>query len=284
MAEPGLGDFQLAKLAFLACEIVVETHRARRGTVHGNLRLPSGFHRQMKIPLFLTLCAAALLSTPVFAEESDPLRGKIKELEERARTAKEQGRADESKELMQQVRRLHAEMIERGDGDKLERAKRQIEALHKAGKHEEAAQLERRLRGAKQHSGDHERQESGSEAERKQHAMEAIKHLHAAGLHEPAERIEQILREHKKEAGQDSREKGERRGSEGVNPREGQEQMQRVMHDMQEQTQRAMREMQEQTQRALRDTHEQMARMARTIEELREQVARPRGNGERRKD
>ncbi len=227
----------------------------------------------MKLPLLLTLCAAALLSTPVFAEESDPLRAKIKELEERAHTAKEQGREDESRELMQQARRFHAEMKGHDESDQLEDAKNQREALRKAGKQEEAAQLERRLRGANQHSGDRERQDSGSDAERRQHAMEAIKHLHAAGLHEPAERIEQMLREHEKVAGQESRERGERRGPEGVNPREGQEQMQR-----------AMREMQEQTQRAFRETHEQMAKMARTIEELRAQLARQRGEGGPRKE
>ena len=194
----------------------------------------------MKTPLLLTLCATALLSSPIIAEEGDPLRGKIKEHE---------------------------------GGDQLESAKHKLEELHQAGKHEAAAQLERRLRAANQHSGDRERPEGGSDAERKQHAMEAIKHLHAAGLHEPAERIEQMLRDKEKEAGQERREKEGRRGPEGVNPREGQEQMQR-----------AMREMQEQTQRAFRETHEQMAKMARTIEELRAQLARQRGEGGPRKE
>lgn len=203
----------------------------------------------MKISHLLTLCAAALLSTPVFADEADPLRGKAKELEERARTAKEQGRIDESNELMEKVRRLHAEIGEReakpGDGAQREMVKRKIEELHQAGKHEEAEQLERRLRG----TGEPARNEGGGDAERRQHALEAIKHLHAAGMHEPAERIEQMLRD----------------------------------HDL-EQMGRGIHEMQEQTQRALRETHEQMAMMARTIEDLRQQVAKQRAAGGPRKE
>ena len=245
----------------------------------------------MKILSLLALCAAALLSTPVFAEEADPLRGKIQELEARARTAKEQGRADESHELMQQVRRLHAEMGERerqrGGGEELAMAKRKIDELHKAGKHEEAEQLEHRLREAGEQQGDRERKDGAGEAERRQHAMEAIKHLHAAGLHEPAERIEQMLHEQGGKSEQVKRERGEkagRSGSEDTSPREGQEQMQRALREVQEQTQRAMREVQEQSQRALRDTHEQMAKMARAIDEVREQAGKQRGDGGHRKD
>ena len=229
----------------------------------------------MKISPLLPLCAAALLCTPIFAEEGDPSRGKIEELEKRARTAKEQGRADEAKELMQKVQRLHAEMGERegprGAGEKLEMVKRKIDELHQAGKHEEAAPLEHRLREDMEKQGPAARKEGGGDAERKQHALEAIKHLHAAGLHEPAARIEQMLRE-------------DRRGPESASPREGQEPMQRAIGEMQEQMQRAMRDMQEQTQRALHDTHEQMAKMAHAIDELREQASKPRGEGERRKN
>ena len=223
----------------------------------------------MKTSLLRILCAAALLSTPVFADEGDPLRGKIKELEERARAAKEQGRAEESKELMQQVRRLHAELGERegkrGGGEKLEMMKHKIGELRQAGKPEEAEQLERHLREATQAPGESQRKDGAGEVERRQHALEAIKHLHAAGLHEPAERIEQMLRELGGNA--------ERSGPGAASPQAGPEQMQR-----------AMREMQEQTQRALRETHEQMAKMARAIAELREQAGKPRGDGERRKD
>jgi hypothetical protein len=245
----------------------------------------------MRISRLLPLCAAALLSTPILAEEGDASRGRIKELEERAHAAKEQGRGDEAKEVMQQVQRLHAEMSERerrhGDSGKLEMAKRRIDELHKAGKHEEAAQLERRLREAGEQRGDAERKESGGDAERREHAKEAIRHLHAAGMHEPAERVEQTLREDSKKPEQGERKHGDkaaRSGHEGGSPQEGDERMRRAMGEMQEQVQRAMRDMQEQTQRALRETHEQMAKMARAIEELREQAARPRRDGERGKD
>ncbi len=233
----------------------------------------------MKISRLLPLCAAALLCSPVFAQEGDQLRVKIKELEGSARNAKEQGRAEEAKELMQQVQRLQAEMGERegprGAGEKLEMAKRKIDELHKAGKHDEAEQLEQKMREAMEKQGDRQRKEGGGDAERKQHVMEAVKHLHAAGLHEPAERIEQMLREHGEKP-----EQGERRAPEAA----GQEPLKRAMGDSQEQMQRAMRDMQEQMQRALRETHEQMGKMGHAIEELRAQVAKQSGEGDRRKD
>jgi len=205
----------------------------------------------MKTFLLLTLCVVALVATPLFAEEGDPLRGKIKELEERARTAKEQGKADEAQRMMEQVQQLHAEMRgreeQRGGGEKHEMARRRIEELRKAGKHEEAQQLEHRSREEMAKQGD-EKDGSGG-AERTAHIRQAIQHLHAAGLQKPAERIGQMLHQ------QDH-----------------------------EQMQQSMREMQGQTQRALRETHEQMAKMARAIEELRGQAGKQRGEGERRKD
>lgn len=230
----------------------------------------------MKTLLPFALCAASLFFMPVHAEEGDALRGKMRELEERARTAREQGRPEEANELMQKVQRLRAEKGEgegpRGDGDKNEMVKSKIDELRKAGKQDEAEQLERRWRGATEKGGD--RKEADGDTERRQHVKEAIKHLHAAGLHEPTERIEQMLREQmEKEAGERERRKDAERSGPGTGPRE-----------VEEQLRRALREMQEQTQRALRETQEQMAKMARSIEELREQANRPRGEGERRKD
>lgn len=217
----------------------------------------------MKASLLLTLCAAALLSMPLFAE-GDP-RSKIKELEERARTAKEQGQGEEAQNLMEQARRLHAEMAgreeEHGGGEELKMAKRKIGELHEAGKHEEAKQLEQRLREGKEKHG--QRKDGAGGADRKTHVMEAIKHLQAAGLHEPAENIAKMVRQ------QDEKERAQ--AGKGASAGEGHEQVQR-----------AMREMQEQTQRALRETHGQMAKMQRAIEELREQVAKQRGDGGRR--
>jgi len=139
-----------------------------------------GLIGSMKILLLVALCAIAPLSTPAFAQDGDPLRGKITELEGRARAAKEQGRPEELRDLMEQLHRLHLEM----DGREVQR---RIEELQKAGKHEEAEQLAHRV------------QEARGDAERRQHAAEAIKHLHAAGLHEQAAQIEQILRAHDQE-------------------------------------------------------------------------------------
>ena len=220
----------------------------------------------MKILLSIALCAVALSFTPVFAQEGDALRGKIRDLEERARTAKEQGRPEEANELMQKAKRLRMEAGggegERG-GDKNEMVKRKIGELRKAGQNEEAEQLERRLHGAMEKRGDGK--ETGGDAERRQHIKEAIKHLHAAGLHEPAERIEQMLREQMEKMEPTERERRkdvDRSGPKGAGPREGDDQ----------------------TQRALREAHEQIAKLARSVEELREQFSRQRAEGERRKD
>ena len=206
----------------------------------------------MKISLPIALCVAALLSTPIFAQDVDPLRGKIKELEERARNAKEQGHDDEARGLMEQLGKVRAEIHEReqkSGGDKLETYRRKVEELHKAGKHEEAEQLEQRLRGIKEKQGYPDRKDSSNDSERRQHVMEAIKHLHAAGLHEPAGRIEQMLREQAKKAEREHQEKPE-------------QQIQRAIHDIQE----------------------QIAKMARNIEELRQQIGRQHSDSEHHKD
>lgn len=142
----------------------------------------------MKLSPWIPLCALALFSANVFADEGDALKSKIKELEMRARGAKEQGHAEEAQELMQQVRKLSAELGEREkqrkSGDEREKIQRKIEELHQAGKHEEAEQLGRQFQEMMRNQGERERHE---------HAMQAIQHLRAAGLHEPAERIEQLV-------------------------------------------------------------------------------------------
>ncbi len=210
--------------------------------------------------LIIAISAAAFLPISLRAQEGDNVRGKLQELEQKARAAKEAGREDEAQAIMEKARRIHAEQDERQaqGGDRMEKMTSKIEELRKAGKPEEAEQLERRIREGSDKKRDGEK---GSD-ERRQHIGEAIKHLRAAGLHEPAERIEQMAREHEKAGtvnGDPRREKaGARTGEIGAS----------------EQMQRAVRDMQEQTQRALRETHEQMAKMARAIEELREQVTK----------
>ena len=129
--------------------------------------------------------------------------------------------------------------------EKMEQVKRRIQELREAGKQDEAAQMEQRVR--------EEMGKQGEQPDRMRHIAEAIKHLRAAGLNEPAEGLERMIREQQKSEGRDK----------SAAARDGGEQMQR-----------AMREMQEQVQRAFKETHEQMAKMAHTIDELREQIAK----------
>src|SRR4051812_25340914 len=129
----------------------------------------------MKHSLLFTLCAATLLSPPLFAEEGDPARGKPQEFEQRARTAKEVGQADEVQKLREQLQRLRAELDKRegqpGGGEKLAKMKSKIGELHQAGKHEEAQQLEQQLRQGMEKQG--YRENGDGDAERRAHAREA---------------------------------------------------------------------------------------------------------------
>jgi hypothetical protein len=225
----------------------------------------------MKTSLLIPLCAAAVIATPVFAQEESEPRKRAQELEERAREAKEEGRPEQVRELMDQLRKLKQE-AQGGDEEqardkKLGRVKAEIEELHNAGKHEEAERLTRRLQEAMPKSFKEDRKEN-PDAERRDHVMAAIKHLHAAGLHEPVQHLEQMLRE------MDAR---------GAARREAVPEMEKALRQMEEQMQRSVREMQERTERAMKETHAQMEKMSRTIDQLREQLARPRGEAERRK-
>ena len=236
--------------------------------------------------LSIALITAVTISAS-HAQEGGDIKARFKELEARARAAKEAGRHDEAQAIMEKAKRMIAEKRdgEQG-GDKLEMAKRKIEELRQSGKNEEAEQLERRVReaGEKRRDGEKEKPagkvrdgekekpagkvrdgERGGD-ERMEHIEQAVKHLRAAGLHEPAERILQMAR------GQHNPQEHRPNPDGGAQ----QEQLQRAIRDTQEQTHRALRDTQAQTERALRETHEQMAKMARAIEELREQVAKGR--------
>lgn len=224
--------------------------------------------------LSIALIAAATVSAS-HAQEGADIKARFKELEAQARAAKEAGRHDEAQAIMEKAKRMIAEKRdgEQG-GDKLEMAKRKIEELRKAGKNEEADQLERRVREAGEKRRDREKEKPAGKVrdgerggdERMEHIEQAVKHLRAAGLHEPAERILQMARgqqnpqEHRPNPDGDAQ----------------QDQLRRALRETQEQTHRALRDTQAQTERALRETHEQMAKMARAIEELREQVAKGR--------
>jgi hypothetical protein len=237
-----------------------------------NLRHHAVFQNNiMKNSLLLHLCAAAFIATPVFAQENAELRKRAQELEERARQAKEEGRPEQAKELMDELRKLkqeaHGGDEEQARDKKLGRVKAEIEELHNAGKHEEAERLTKRLEEAMPKSFKEDRKEN-PDAERRDHVMAAIKHLHGAGLHEQAQHLEQMLHE------TDVRE------AHG----EAAPEMEKALRQMQEQLQRTVREMQERTERAMKETHAQMEKMSRTIDELREQLARQRGESERRKD
>ena len=220
----------------------------------------------MKTPILLALAAAALISTPAFADEPNPLHAKIREIEERMRAAKEQGRTDELRELAGQADRLRAEIGERegkgkgGPGANLEALKQKIAELRKAGKIEDAEELERHLKAVAEKQGGIPFKEAGGDAERRQHAMEAIKHLHAAGLHEPAEQIARMLQESGKKhesPGPEHHEKIKGGAPEG----KGGEPTQRAIHELQE----------------------QISKLAHAVEELRGQAAKTHPEGEKKK-
>ena len=224
----------------------------------------------MKTPLLLALLATALLSTPVFSDDPNPLHAKIREIEERMRAAKEQGRTDELRELADHANRLRAELGGRegkgkgGPGGNLEALKQKIDELHKAGKTEEAEEVERHFRAVAAKQGGGPWKEAGGDAERRQHAMEAIKHLHAAGLHEPAEQIARILQEpaqHPESPGPKYREKI-KGGPDGKGPREGIEPTQHAIHELQE----------------------QISKLAHAVEELRAQAAKKPAEGGKPKE
>lgn len=205
------------------------------------------------------MTALALLSA-VKAEE--PKRNEIPEaqkLMERARQAKEAGRFDEAHELAEQAKKIGSAHrdgrpgINGGAPERLEKVRHEIEELHRAGKHEEAEQLKRRVAEAMEHKRAPEPKRASAPKEgdgpaRLRHVAEAIHHLREAGLNEQAEGLEKIARGMHEQL--EHREKEERSRNDGK-PRPPANE--------------------------LRAMQEQIAKLAHAVEELRAQI---KGRGE----
>lgn len=141
------------------------------------------------------------MTSGAFGQKSeDPAQLEAQKLMERASKLKAEGRYDEARELADKADKLRGEHREHA-GKKKEgppppehfaRAKKEIEELHRAGKHEEAEQLKRRIAEFHEHG---KALPKGPGADRLRHLMEAIHHLREADLPEPAERLEQMARE-----------------------------------------------------------------------------------------
>ena len=203
------------------------------------------------------LCAALTLTFTASAQEE--LRAEAEKLVEKAKQAKSEGRGEEADQLMGQVKmiqgKLRQQLSETGGGDKaakqrpdMERVRHEIEELHRAGKHDDAARLEQKFAGKK-----------GAPAEgdeRIHHVMTAIEHLRAAGLNEPAEDLTRLAQKMREEL-----QHGQSAGKPG--PDRGENQL-REVHE------------------AMQQLRGQMEKMQRQLEELRAQGGKPHGDKEGR--
>lgn len=157
----------------------------------------------------LSILSALAFVAAVNADEPKRLEStEAQNLMKRAQEAKAAGRYDEARELAEKARSI-AEKHRPGDkgkpgmdkerGERFEKARHEIEELHRAGKHEEAEQLKRRLAGAmaEKHAGPPGKPGEGPEKIR--HLMEAIRHLREAGFNEPAENLEKTAHKMKEE-------------------------------------------------------------------------------------
>ena len=206
----------------------------------------------MKISRLLPLIAIFATSAVGFAQGPDKNRAQVEELTERARRAKAEGRDEEAEDIMRKVKQLQGELREgapqKPEHDKAAGVRREIEELQKAGKHEEAERLAKKVFG-----GD----PGGAHAEgpeRLQHLLQAIEHLRAAGLNEPAASLEGVAREMK-----------ENLGRKGALPESGGKPHPGAPADG-------------------GDVRAQMQKLAHSVEELRAQVQSLRGEGGKKKE
>ena len=203
----------------------------------------------MKPIQLLPLFAAFVFVTGLQAQHPDQPRAEAEQLFEKAKHAKAEGRNEEADELTRRAKGLQSEPKEGNPSkpgiDKLGMAKHEIEELHRAGKHEQAEQMERRL--AETMRGKHEQRTKGGggSPDRLAHVGQAIEHLRAAGLGEEAGHLEQVAHRMQEEMAH--------RGHESAGGKPGAE---------------PMREMQEHMQQL----SGQLQKMARGIEELRGEV------------
>lgn len=175
----------------------------------------------------LSILSALAFVAAVNADEPKRLENtEAQDLMKRAHDAKEAGRYDEARQLAEKARGLAEKHRPNGGPDmpvdrkeraeRFEKAKHEIEELHRAGKHEEAEQLKRRLAGAMAEKHDGPPGRPGEGPEKIRHLMEAIRHLREAGFNEPAENLEKMAHKMKEEFERRQKEFAEHaRGQEG---------------------------------------------------------------------
>lgn len=146
----------------------------------------------------ISILTALALVSAVNAEDKKPGIPEAQQLMQRAKEAKDAGRYDEAKELFERAQKLggmHRDGkrgINGGAPERLERVRHEIEELHRAGKHEEAEQLKRRVAEAMEHKKGPPIKEGEEGPARLRHLMEAIRHLREGGFKEPAEGLEKL--------------------------------------------------------------------------------------------
>lgn len=133
----------------------------------------------MKITRFLPLIAIFSTSAALLAQ--DPDKGRAK--------------AEGSGEAAEKVIRKGEGAPQKPEHDKTAAFRREVEELHKAGKHEDAERLAKKVSGGAP-GGSH-----AEGPERLHHLLQAIEHLRAAGLNEPAASLENVAREMKEQLG-----------------------------------------------------------------------------------
>lgn len=201
----------------------------------------------MKKTLLLSI-ASLIFIADIGAQNPDPRRAEARELMEKAQRAKAEGRGGEAEELMRKAKELQGAHGGHDDG-KMDRARheavaREIEELHRAGKHDEAERLKRKLAGAGPGPG-----RPAEARERLAHISQAIEHARAAGLKEEAAHLEQAARRMKEELARRS----ETVHGEPMPIRELHEAMERMQGQM-EKLSRAMGELREQVHALQRGT------------------------------
>lgn len=199
-----------------------------------------GVCRRMKRYLLPLLVTSFYVSAPVFAQEPTPGSTEPEGLKEKAAQEKEEKRLDQ------------AEARERKKNDafdgKYPPGERQMERLHRAGKHDEAERLQRKVAG----SGGRKDRGSNSRShragpQRVRHAMQAIRHLHAAGLHDQAKQVEETARRLREEIEEQQRIAGAR-GESGAGAREEQERHQAANRELHAQVKRMQNQIQKMAQ------------------------------------
>ncbi len=141
------------------------------------------------------ISSAALAAFTLAAAAAEPAKDSppFRELREKIAKAKAEGREDEARRLMEEAKKMHGgpghrEKMMAEKHEHIEKAKREIEELKKAGKQEEAKhlaqRLEARMRGPR--GGPGKEKFMAGHREEMEKARKQIEELHRAGKHDEA--------------------------------------------------------------------------------------------------